>query len=272
MRISRWAPLLLLFACEGTTGGARVSFPASAAGPADAIAGPLEFDNSYGFHVTLIKANLHIGAVYLRQTIPASGSGEAGCLSSASYEYVGQVLGGVTVDLLSPIAQPFPVAGTGIALPARALEIWLTGGDINNVDDRTVILDAQGTAVCMAGGRCDTPEHPARSSYPFVAQVTIARNHLSRTINPAAPSATPICKMRIVFPIRVDITPAGTGGLFIEVDPRGIFNLVDFSAVEPDPDNPGQVRFDDDNPVGPADISLFNGLRSVSDVYRAQWR
>ena len=85
----------LSVACGGgTTGGERVTFRAVASGPPDATGGPLEFDNAVGYHVTLERAVLHIGAVYLRQSIPISGAGDSPCIVPESYVYVGQVLGG----------------------------------------------------------------------------------------------------------------------------------------------------------------------------------
>jgi hypothetical protein len=245
-------------ACGDTTGGARVTFAAAAAGPAEATGGPLDFTNDLGYSVTLTRARLHVGAMYLNQTVPTSGSQETGCILPGIY--VAQVPSSVDVDALSPTLQPFPSPGEGITSPALAGELWLTGGDINTVDDPTVILDAAGTAA-MSG-----------TSYPFEAQITIGRNRLIPSTDPAYPGANPICKQRIVSLIPVDLTPQDTGTLVLRVDPRGWFRSIDFSSLPKPSGTPPVYRFTNTN-NNPADISLFaNGLRSRTGVYEFSWQ
>src|SRR5690606_20472138 len=76
----RLAPLLFLLApcaaCIGTTGSDLVTFEAFAAGPADANGQPLTFTNGRGWSITLTKAQLRIGAVYLNRSVPVSGGQE----------------------------------------------------------------------------------------------------------------------------------------------------------------------------------------------------
>lgn len=251
--------LLLGLAAAGceTTGGATVTFAAAAAGPTDARGGELEFVNGLGYHVVLTKAVLHIGALYLNQSVPSSGSQGTACVLPGIY--VGEVLTGLDVDALNPAPQPFPVPGEAIALPARAGEVWLTGGDINTIDDFTVILDAEGSA------------DRAGASYPFSASLTIGRNRLIATSDPALPSAHPICKQRIVSPVPVDFTPGPGGSLLLRVDPRGWFASVDFSKVPQISQNPAIYAFDD-APTGPADVSVYAGLHSRTGVYDFIWQ
>ena len=132
----------ILSGCGDSTGGARVSFSAFAAGPASATGGPLTFTNHQGYAVTLTRAKLHIGAMYLNQTVPTSGAQETSCVLPGTY--VAQVLSSVDVDALSPLLQPFADQGHGVATQAQVGELWLTGGDISAIDDQTVILDAAG--------------------------------------------------------------------------------------------------------------------------------
>ena len=258
-RILLWAVVLLpLFACGDTTGGGRVNFAAAAAGPQDATGGPLHFLNDIGYDVTLTRAKLHVGAMYLNQTVPTSGSQETGCTLPGIY--VAQVPGSLEVDALSPALQLFATPGEGIASPALAGELWLTGGDINTVDDPTVILDAAGTA-SLEG-----------VSYPFEAQITIGRNRLIPSTDPAFPGANPICKQRIVSLIPVDLTPRDAGMLVLRIDPRGWFLSVDFSGLRMASSTPLLYRFADKS-NNPADISLFaNGLRVRSGVYNFSWQ
>jgi hypothetical protein len=249
--------LALTVSCGGTTGGGRVSFTAAAAGPAEVSGGTLQFTNSQGYRVVLTRAWLHIGSVYLNQSVPASGSQGTACVLPGIY--VAQVLGALDVNALSATPQPFPVTGDANAVRAQVAEIWLTGGDVNTIDDTTVILDAAGTA--DKGG----------IRYPFQATLTIGRNRFIPSTDPAFPSANPICKQRIVSPIPVDLTPQDGGTLLIRIDPSAWFRAVDFSTVPKVSDSPLLYRFAD-SAAGQADISLYNGLRSRLGVYQFIWQ
>ena len=104
-----------------------VDFDAAAAGPADAqTRSALEFDNSTGWHVSLTTARLHVGAVYLEETLPVSGSGATNCYLPGTY--VAQITDGLDVDLLSSTPQNFPTRGHGTTLFALAAQVWLTDG------------------------------------------------------------------------------------------------------------------------------------------------
>ncbi len=125
-------PLLVLTtpACVGTTGDQVVDFEAAASGPADAVTGePLSFDGSRGWQVSLTSAHLHIGALYLAESIPVSGAQATSCILPGTY--VAQVVQGRDIDLLSNEAQLFPTLGRGTTLDAFAGQVWLTGGDVN---------------------------------------------------------------------------------------------------------------------------------------------
>jgi len=239
--------LLLLAGCSGTTGSNLVSFQAFAGGPADATA-PLQFDTAIGYSVSLTRAQLRIGAVYLNTSNPTSGSGASSCVLPGIY--VAEAFGPVTVDLLSPALQPFPVQGEGTETLATTAEVWLTGGDVNARLDPTVILDVAGTAAL--GG----------ASYPFQGSVTISNNRTIPVINPALPGSNPICKQRIVTPIAVNLTPTDGGVLTLRIDPRGMFQTVRFA------DAPSGVIPDTNADPGAA---LFKGLLSNEGVYQFTW-
>ncbi len=249
--------LWLLAGCTGTTGYEHVEFHAAAAGAQAATDGTLEFDNGVGYHVTLTRARLHIGAVYLNQSVPSSGSQATGCILPGIY--VGEVLGSLDVDALSSKAQPFPVKGDGTTYAAKAGELWLTGGDINRVQDTTVILDAAGTA------------DKDGMQYPFEASVTIGSNRVIPSNDPAFPGQNPICRQRIVTPIPVDFTLHDGGQLLIRVDPTVWFAGVDFSMLQQAQADPPLYRFDDAS-SGPAEISLYNGLHARTGAYRFVWK
>jgi hypothetical protein len=217
----------------------------------------LEFTNGLGYHVVLTRAQLHIGSVYLNQTVPSSGAQATACVLPGIY--VGQVLGSLDVDALSPSPQPFPVNGEANAIQARAGELWLTGGDVNNIDDSTLILSAAGTA------------DRGSTSYPFVANITIGRNRLIPSSDPAFPSLNPICKQRIVSPIPIDLTPQSNGELRIAVDPRVWFGAVDFSTLIVR--DPATLIYQFSNSAQTeADINLYNGMRATQGAYQFRWQ
>ena len=210
--------------CNGTTGSGLVTFSARAGGPVDA-APNLAFDSGIGYHVTLTQAQLHVGAVYLNMTVPSSGGPDEPCILPGIY--VGQAFGpcdasgvcGVDLDLLSPALHPFTASADGTANPALEAEVWLTSGDINATTDTTPVFVTAGTA---SNNGVD---------YPFAATVTIGQNRQLPTQNPAMPGANPICRQRIVSPIPVDITLTNGGTLDLRVDPRGMFDEVDFATL-----------------------------------------
>lgn len=261
--------IALSASCGGTTGGAHVTFPAFAAGPTNATGGPLEFTNAVaglpGYHVVLTRARLHIGAAYLKPTTQILGAQATACYFAQPGFYTVEVLNSLDVNALSPTPQPFPGDGFATSVQVHAGELWLTGGDINTIDDRTVILDVAGTA------------DQAGVSYPFAGSLTIARNRLPTSQDPAFPSLHPICKERIVTNIPVDLTPEPGGSLTLRVDPRGWFDQVDFKKLTPS-GSPPVYQFVDGGPdanctEGPCpSAALYSGLKSVTGVYQFTWQ
>jgi hypothetical protein len=255
---------LALSSCIGTTGNTLVRFQAAAAGPADAVAGaPLEFTNFAGWHVVLTKATLHVGAMYLVQTLPTSGGGPAACVLPGTY--VAEVttdasaVAGIDVDILSPRPQPFPNGGQGIDLAARAGQVWLTGVEVDQVSDPTTVLSAEGTA--DRNGKF----------FPFVAKITIGQNRVVKPADSTKPGSDPICRQRIVSPIRVDLVPRGSGTLMLRIDPRHqLFDSVDFSELKPLPGDPQRYGFADDSSDEPS-ATLYSGLRGAGALYQFSW-
>jgi hypothetical protein len=223
-----YAALLASCVGVGTTGGALVRFTPYASGPSDSKS-PLVFDAPKGFQVTLTRASMRIGAVYLIEGSYNPGSQNTSCIEPGIY--AAQVPGGVEVNLLDPSPQEFSVYGNGTANLAQIGEIWLTGGtttspDINAETDPTPVVTLEGTVT--GNGQ----------SLPFTATVTISTNRAQPVTNPALPGLNPICKQRILqfSPIHVALFQGGS--LFVRVDPRGWFNEVDFSQATCGVDGP----------------------------------
>lgn len=235
-------------ACTGTTGGDLLTFDAFAAGPVDAKSSqPFTFTSGLGYRISLTRAKVHVAAVYLNRARPVSGAQATSCILPGIY--VAEVTRGLEVDALSPDPQPFPARGEATADHAIVGEVWLGGGDVNAIDDPTVVLDVAGTA------------ERDGASYPFTGALTIGRNRAIPPVDPAQPGANPICKQRIVSPIPVDITPRAGEHLLVRVDPRGIFTTLDFSTLKQTSDNPPLYELDDQ-----AD-ELYRGLRSTQGTY-----
>jgi len=256
------ASFLFVCGCGGTTGSALVTFRGEASGPSDADGAPLSFTTGAGADVTLTKAALHLGAVYLNQSVPASGAAAEPCISPGIY--VGELFGGLDVDLLSSKPVLFPSRGEGTETEARTAEVWLVGGgtdaraDVNANDDSTRILDVEGSATQDG------------VSYPFSATVTIGANRKPNVTNAALPGANPICHQRIVTPILVDLTPENGGTLALQIDPRPMFDSLDFSKAIEAPDAPGTYQIPDT--TSGAGGSLFKGLTASFGVYSFSFR
>lgn len=248
---------LALAACTGSTGGDLVSFDAAAAGPADAVAGqPYTFQTSRGYAVTLTRARIHVGAVYLNRSRPSSVASDTSCQLSGIY--VAEVTQGLDIDVLSPALQPFPAQGFATTEHASTAEVWLLGGsDVNEPNDATVILDVAGTA------------EKEGQSYPFEGRITIGQNRVIPA-PPSTPGANPICKQRIVSPIPVDLTAAEGDSLVLRIDPRGLFSNVEISNAEKVADDPPLYRFRDDGDDAPS-RALYSGLRASVGTYAVTW-
>lgn len=246
---------LLVGACIGTTGSDLLTFRAYAAGPRDA-SGPLTFTNGRGWTVTLTRAKVHVGAVYLNRSVPVSGGQERECFLPGVY--VAQVLRGMDVDVLSSRPTPFPEEGSGTEDVAVTGEVWLTGGRVDALEDRTVIVDVAGTA--SQGG----------IAFPFEAALTIGKNRVNASTDPARPGANPLCAERIVTPIPTSVLPRAGGALVLRIDPRGWFANVDFADV-PRASPSADLRVFPDESIGQGATNLYRGVRATTSVYSFEW-
>jgi hypothetical protein len=253
MRALRLLPAIALtISCNGTTGFELVNFYAAARGPSDAVKGqPYTFDLD-GQQVTLTKATLHVGALYLTQSVPTSGGGPAPCVLPGTYDgvFVGEVRGGGDVDLLDPSPQPLSVTGEGSTIPAASGQVWLTHGDVNG-DDPLPVVTLEGSVV--VGGETRT----------FAGGVALNAVAGSTASNSLLPGESQICMIRIVSGIPVDLTLAQAGTLVLVVDPKKLLANANFATTS----SPIELTGDQSNQPS---INLYDNLKSVGP-YRFEW-
>jgi hypothetical protein len=246
---------LVLVACVGTTGGEVIDFPVAAVG-ADG-AGGRDFSNDRGWHVVLTKAVLRVGAIYLTQVEPVSGSQPTPCELPGTY--VAQLTTGMAVDLLAPAPQRFPALAHGTTLEALSGQVWLSGDadhDLDQVDDTTPVLEIAGTA------------DKAGVVRPFSGTITIAENRAPA--DGALAGAGTICKQRIVSPIPTQLTIRHDGGLLLRIDPRALFVNVDFGALPPSAG--GTFVFSDDpSQTDQPSTNLYANLHATGSLFTFEW-
>jgi hypothetical protein len=259
MRAASLLTLLLAVSCNGTTGYDLVQFYAAASGPTDAVKGqPYTFDAGEG-RVTLTRATLHVGALYLSQAAPTSGGGPAPCTPPGTYDgvFVGEVRGGGDVDLLDPSPQELSVTGDGTTVPPATGQVWLMQDDVNNPDQGT-ILTVEGSF--QSGGRTQT----------FSGAMSIDGSRLAppKATDPL-PGNAQICKLRIVSDIPVHVTLAQGGTLLLRVDPKRLFNAVPLSTLPACQGGATQLCFTNDE-SNEASTSLFDNLKGTGP-YTFAW-
>ncbi len=242
--------------CLSSTGGSRFAFDAFVGGPEGASDGEYTFENDRGFEVTLTTARLHVGAIYLNESLPTSVASDTSCALAGIY--VAEVHAGIDVDVLDPALVELPQQGASTNDHAQTAEVWLSSGDIDAPSDPTIVAFVEGTAT--RGG----------DAYPFRGSITIGSNRVVVPTDPALPGAKPICKQRVVTPIRVDLTPQDGGSLVMRIDPAGWFGNVDFSKLEQTDDDPVLYEFRDDDGDAPS-RNLYAGIRANAGVYAIQW-
>jgi hypothetical protein len=258
MRSRAYCLLVLgVIGCSEETGSSIVEFDAFAGGRLQNRAKKTyTFDSGAGYQVTLTRADLTIGAVYLNRARPVLGGQDTACYLPGLY--AAEVRSSVAFDALSEELVPFE--GTGIGTADRALtgEVWYTGGEIDALKDGTRILSFEGTATKGA------------SSFGFYGAITISQNRAVPSTDPATPGANPLCKERIVTPISVDIKPRDGGRLELRVLPEVWFDQVDFAGLEGALGH-GEVIEIPDSREDSTSSTLFQGLRS-NEAYQLEWK
>lgn len=246
-----------LVACLGSTGSDLVTFSADASGVTDVRAG-VPFVTGRGWSVTLDHAVVHLAAVFLRRNAPVSGAQARTCYASGGY--LGEVLQGRDIDLLSGAPQAFEGGGRGTRDLARSCEVWLGGARIDDENDNTAVFAASG----MAARGTDV--------IPFTARLTIGKSRIAASNDPTRPGATPLCSLRIVAPIGCAVLPEQGGTLHVRIDARSVFGNVEFSDLPAPSGEPNGPRAFLDSNDGQPNINLFSGIRASGGTYALDWQ
>ena len=146
--------------------------------------------------------------------------------------------------------------------PAAVGQAWLTGdGDVNDTTDSTPILTVAGTATAVKGG----------ARYPFSGSLVIDQSCFPAPPSTSQPGATPICLTRIVTPIFTSLALAQGGTLVLRVDPKALFNGVDFAGLPTFSGGPTKYGFMGCAGSDGPDVALFANLIGTAP-YQFEWQ
>jgi hypothetical protein len=276
--------LALPTGCAGTTGGKRFEFDALAGGVQRTNAESFTFSNQRGWSITLAKARITVGPVYLNVNAPLSNgtaeNGKFGFLNhlvthahAAGADFlgggrvVGEVLGRVTFDALSATLVAFPVRGSIAQEPVRTADI------------------------CFFPSKDTSPESP-QTNEPTVEvegvatrdnQVVIFRGALVLndswvpTAAAGARDAIPIATIRQSRGISAPLLPTEGGRLELRFDVRALFRGADFSNVAFNPRAADGAVLLAQGKSGKATTdqvmtNMFQGLKASRGTFFVAWR
>jgi hypothetical protein len=265
--------------CAGGTGSKRFTFEARAGGvDREASGGPFTFTNQTGWTITLTKADVTIGPIYLNVVPPLRDNAQTfldlfvktawahgeGHLSEG--RIVGEVLGQLRFSALSSELISFPVTGSLTQEEVRTAEVWFypeagVSPDTTKID--TVALDVAGEAT--KGG----------STIHFRGALKL--DDAWQPDVPAGSRATsPITDIRRVRGIQATFFPIEGGHLELRFDVTRLFRGADFSNLTSNPSDKDGTKALVQAKTGKVTTdqvmtNLFQGLRSSSGTYAVRW-
>jgi hypothetical protein len=267
-------------ACVGTTGGEKFEFDAAIGGIERDTGAPYTFTNEYAWTVTLSRAEVTVGPLYLNTIASLGGVArwmrllpvrEARAHSAHLGEgrIVGEVLGRVRFDALSPSLISFPVRGVISTDEVRSAEVWFYPPA--DVPPETTKISASAVEVA---GEATREQQRVRFRGKLILDDTWLPN-----AKPGDRDNTPITAIRQVRGIPARFTPSPGGRLEIRVALAPLFASADFSNLEQNP-------FDLEDPQARALIQaktgkyttdqvmrvMYQGLRASSGTYTVAWR
>ncbi|MDB4944749.1 MAG: hypothetical protein JWP97_4283 [Labilithrix sp.] len=263
----------------GSTGSARFAFEARAGGIERDPAQPLTFVNATGWTITLTRAMVTIGPVYLNVIAPLRDDRSSGLprflgIRSALGDddhlgpgrEVGEVLAQVTFDALSPELVSFPVAGSMTQEQVRTAEVWFwpPPGAAPDTPDAGTVLDVAGTAT-RAG------------SYVAFRGALVLDDAWATDAKPGEHSAQSLTELRKVRGIPTTFYPTEGGFLEIRFDVRALFRGAELADLSSNPTDTEGTRILVQSKAGKYTTdqvmrNLFQGTRASTGTYAVHWR
>lgn len=267
-------------ACVGTTGGERVAFVATVAG-VEAPWPTNTFTNDYGWQVTLSRADMTVGPIYLNTQRPLAPAGalwralrpigvaHAGVSHLEEGRVVGEVLGQARFDALSPVPVAFPVAGTASEEIVRSLDVWLSPPASVPIETKKI---SHATVELEGVARREGVE------LKFRGKLVLDDTWLP-DVAPGDRGAQSVASLRQIRGIGASFVPSEGGTLDLRVDPSRLLRGADFANIAQGPSDLADPsyrllvqsktgKFTTDQVMR----SLFNALRSSTGTYAATWR
>ena len=262
----------------GSTGSDRFAFDARAGGIERDGAAPSTFTNETGWTITLTKAQVTMGPIYLNVIAPlrddtsswvpwlgvrrAYGDDE----HLAGGREAGEVLGQITFDALSPALVAFPTQGAMAQEQIRTAEIWFwpppgTSPDSVKIDPSAV--DFAGEAVKDA------------ATVRFRGTL-ILNDAWTTDAKPGERSAQPVTSLRKVRGIPTSFFPTAGGALEIRFDVRALFRGADFANLQANPSDEDGTKILVQSKTGRVTTdqvmrNVFQGLRASTGTYAVRW-
>ena len=261
----------------GSAGSARFLFDARAAGIARDGAQPMIFTSDAGWTITLTRASVTIGPIFLNVIAPLRDEatfvpwlsikpafGDDDHLSGG--RVVGEVLTQITFDALSPSFASFPVQGTMTQEQIRTAEIWLwppPGKSPEAVNIDTPAIEVAGEAV--------KGEERVR-----FRGALILNEAWTTDAKPGERSAQPVTALRKVRGLPSMFFPTEGGALEIRFDVRPLFRGADFSSLAGNPSDADGTRILVQSKTGRFTTdqvmrNVFQGMRASTGTYAVRW-
>lgn len=263
-------------ACVGSTGSPRFAFEARAGGAPREGSGPLRFTNEVGWDVTLERADVTLGPIYLNVVAPLGAQSLRELFVKTAWAHgeshlssgrvVGEVLAQVRFDALSPSLVPFPVVGAITQEQVRTAEVWYypepgVSPDTTKID--TVALDVAGAA--RRGDR----------AVRFRGKL-ILDDAWQRSASSGSRGAQSIAEIRRVRGIASSFYPREGGHLEITFDVKRLFRGADFDNLASNPSDKDGTKILVQSKTGKFTTdqvmqNLYQGLREANGTYAVRW-
>jgi hypothetical protein len=257
-----------------------VTFAAAIGGVERDASAPYTFDNDYGWSVTLRKADVFLGPIYLNTLQPLAqtarlwrllapvGVAHAHDSHLGVGRIVGEVLGQLRFDALSPALLPFPVAGVASEEEVRSAEVWFYPPSTlppETVKTSTAAVEVEGVATREG------------QQIPFKGRLLLDDAWVP-DVKPGDKGGQTITDLRKVRGIPTSFTPTAGGRLEIRMNVAKLFQGADFSNLESSPkdlaDGTSRTlvqaktgKFTTDQVMRNA----FNALRATTGTYAVRW-